>query len=102
MGCAWGLDWTGGRKSGVGLEDRVLGDGTRKGVLARRLQFWLGMNGVQTLESNWGANWGNDGIPVRLMAEAGGAGQAEDRQEAEFGETWGSALQETRVPVGFL
>lgn len=36
------------------------------------------------------------------MAEAGGAGQAEDRQEAEFGETWGSALQETRVPVGPL
>lgn len=60
------------------------------------------MKGVQTLESNWVASWGNDGMPVRLMAEWGGAGQAEYRQEAGFGETWGSTLQEISVLAGPL
>lgn len=33
------------------------------------------MNRVQTLESNWGASWENDGMPVRLMAEGAGQGR---------------------------
>lgn len=59
----WNVDWNRGRESAVGWESQPSG-GTRKGILAGRLQFWLGVNWIHTLASSWEASWGNEGSSI--------------------------------------